>query len=117
MGSLTVLRWTIGLSLLVAIYQATTFYYGLEPSVDFEKAWGYAFAGMLAFWVDEDSKGRPEVYRPSFDIGLFIYLIWIIYLPYYLLRTRGRRGWLWICGLLAIAFSGTLLQLVVILVS
>jgi hypothetical protein len=111
MSSLAVLRWTIGISLLVAIYQAVIFHLGFETSAEFEKAWGYVFAGMLAFWVDEDSKGRPEIYRPSFDIGLFIYFIWLIYLPYYLLQTRGRKGWLWMLSLFVLAFLGALLQL------
>jgi hypothetical protein len=68
---------------------------------------------LLATWVDEDSRGRPEVERPSFDIGLFMYLIWIFYLPWYLLRTRGPKGWLWIAGLFTAAFLGAILQLLI----
>ena len=113
MGSTYILRWTIGVSVVVAFYQAGTFYLGLQISAEFEKVWRYVFAGMLAFWVDEDSKKRSGIDRPSFDIGLFIYLAWLIYLPYYLLKTRGRRGWLWILGLLVLAFLGVLMQLVV----
>jgi hypothetical protein len=113
MSSVAVLRWTLGIGVVVAVYQAVIFYLGLPASADFEQAWGYVFAGMLAFWVNEDSKGRSEIYRPSFDIGLFIYLVWLIYLPYYLLRTRGRQGWLWILGLFVLAFLGAILQLIV----
>lgn len=117
MNSSTVLRWTIGLGVIVAIYQAAIFHLGLQASADFEKVWGYVFAGMLAFWVDTDSKNRAEIYRPSFDIGLFIYLVWLVYLPYYLLRTRGRRGWFWIIGLFGLAFLGTILQLLIYVAS
>jgi hypothetical protein len=111
--SVLVLRWTVGVSVAVALYQAVIFYFGREISEEFERVWGYVFAGMLAFWVDEDSKNRTEIDRPSFDIGLFIYLAWVLYLPYYLLKTRGSKGWLWILGLLVLAFLGALLQLVV----
>jgi hypothetical protein len=110
MTSSTVLRWTIGISVIVAIYQAAIFHLGLQASADFEKVWGFVFTCMLAFWVDTDSKNRAEVYRPSFDFGLFIYLVWLIYLPYYLLRTRGRKGWFWIVGLFVLASLGTILQ-------
>jgi hypothetical protein len=113
MGSALILRWTIGISVAVAVYQTVTFYLGLQTSAEFDKVWGYAFAGMLAFWVDEDSKRRPEFDRPSFDIGLFLYLAWLVYLPYYLLKTRGRNGWLWILGFLVLGFLGALLQLAV----
>lgn len=100
----------IAISVAVGLYQAIKFYLGYETSLEFEKTWSYVFPLLLAFWVEADSRGRPEVYRPSLDMGLFIYLIWIIYLPFYLLRTRGARGWLWILGLLSLAFLGTILQ-------
>lgn len=94
----------------VAAYQAASFYQGYEPSVAFHKLWGYVFALLLAIWVDEDSRGRSEMDRPSFDIGMFMGLVWILYLPWYLLRTRGTKGWLWIGGLFALALLGTILQ-------
>lgn len=101
------------MSVMVALYQATVFRLGYETSAEFDKVWSYVFPLLLAFWVEEDSRTRPEVYRPSFDIGLFIYLIWIFYLPYYLLRTRGANGWFWIVGLFLLAFLGAVLQLAI----
>lgn len=117
MHSAVLLRLTVGTSVAVALYQATIFHLGYETSEEFERVWGYAFPLLLAFWVDEDSRGRREVYRPSFDIGLFIYLIWILYLPFYLLRTRGKNGWLWIVGLILLVFLGTILRLAIYVVS
>ncbi len=113
MRSAALIRWIVGTSVVVALYQATVFHLGYETSVEFERVWGYVFPFLLAFWVEEDSRARPEIYRPSFDIGLFIYLIWILYLPFYLLRTRGANGWLWIVGLFSLAFLGSILQLAV----
>jgi hypothetical protein len=42
-----------------------------------------------------------------------VFLIWILVLPWYLLRTRGRKGWLWIAGLFALAFLGPVVQLLI----
>jgi hypothetical protein len=103
----------VGVSCLVAIYQTTLFYLGYETSETFEKVWGYAFVGLLAFWVDTDSRGRSNIYRPSFDLGLFVFLVWVFYLPYYLIRTRGRLGWLWLLGLCVLVYLGMLLLLAV----
>jgi hypothetical protein len=111
MRSVALLGCTIALSVAVGSYQATMFYLGYYTSTEFEKVWSYVFPLLLAFWVEEDSRGRSEVYRPTFDMGFFMCLAWIIYLPFYLLRTRGPRGWLWIAGLLSLAFLGTILQL------
>lgn len=113
MRSVTLLRWTVVVAVAVAMYQAAVFYLGYETSAAFNKVWSFVFPFLLAFWVEEDSKTRPEVDRPSFDIGLFVYLVWIFYLPFYLLRTRGAKGWIWIGGLLTLAFLGTILQLAI----
>lgn len=111
--SVALLRWTIGMSVLVALYQAIALYRGYQPSREFQQLWAYVFTFLLAFWVDEDSRGRPEIDRPTFDVGLFMYLVWVLYLPYYLLQTRGSKGWAWIAGLFALAYLGTILQVVV----
>jgi len=42
-----------------------------------------------------------------------IYQALLFYLPYYLIRTRGRIGWLWLLGLVVLNYLGVLLQWVV----
>jgi hypothetical protein len=110
MSSVAILRLIVAVSCLVAMYEATLFSLGAQTSEAFEKVWGCAFAGLLAFWVDTDSRGRSNIYRPSFDLALFVLLVWVIYLPYYLIRTRGRRGWLWLLGLGVLVYLSVLLQ-------
>ena len=85
----------------------------LRANADLYRVSDLVFPLLLAMWIDDDSRGRPEVTRPSFDLGLFICLIWILYLPWYLLRTRGPRGWLWIAGLLLLVFLGPILQMLI----
>ncbi|HEY7643211.1 MAG TPA: hypothetical protein VH814_26010 [Steroidobacteraceae bacterium] len=109
--SIVLLGVVIAMSVAVAVYHVAALYHSYEPSADFYRVWGYVFALLLATWVDEDSRGRIEVDRPSFDIGMFMGLFWILYLPWYLVRTRGAKGWLWIAGLLALPFLGWILHL------
>ena len=99
------------MAVAVALYQAAVFYQGRQTSDEFQKVWGFVFPTLLAVWLEQDSRGRPEIYRPSFDLGLFMYMAWLLYFPFYLLRTRGAKGWLWILGLLSLAFLGVILQL------
>jgi hypothetical protein len=108
------LRVTIAMGAAVAVYRTAAFYAGAyELSMDFERLWGGVFAALLAAWVDEDSRGREDVALPSFDLGMFVFLIWILFLPWYLLRTRGAKGWLWIAGLFTLAFLGPVLRLLI----
>src|SRR5262245_51110467 len=106
MSSVAILRLIVAVSCLVAVYQAALFYFGSQTSQDFERIWGFAFIGLLAFWVDADSRDRSTIYRPSFDLGFFMFIAWIFYLPYYLIRTRGRLGWLWLLGLGVLVYLG-----------
>jgi hypothetical protein len=114
--SLVVLGVIVALCVAVAAYQTTAFYRGYAPSAGFTHLWGGVFAALLAIWVEEDSRGRPDVGLPSLDLGLFMFLMWFLLLPWYLLRTRGPKGWLWIAGLFAAAFLASLLQLLIFLI-
>src|SRR5688572_24702238 len=107
MSSARLLRLIVGIACLVGIYEALVFYLGADVSPQFEKTWFLTFGILTACWVDADSHDRPDIYRPSFDFGFFIYLAWIVYLPYYFVRTRGNHGWLWILGLAGLALLGT----------
>jgi hypothetical protein len=109
--SIVLLGVAIAMGVAVAMYQVAAFHQGYQPSADFQQFSRFVWALLLGTWVEEDSRGRLEADRPSLDLGLFMYVIGIVYLPWYLLRTRGSQGWLWIAGLIALAFLGTILQL------
>jgi hypothetical protein len=111
--SIFVLGAVVAMYVTVAVYGAAAFYQGYQPSADLYSLSDLVLPLLLAMWVDQDSRGRPEVTRPSFDMGLFICLIWILYLPWYLLRTRGPAGWVWIAGLLGLVFLGPILQMLI----
>jgi hypothetical protein len=47
----------------------------------------------LGIWLERDNR-RLRVIR-IWDIGFFLYLAWVIVIPYYLIKTRGlKRGFL-----------------------
>ena len=64
---------------------------------------------LVGMWVDADSRGRPNIYRP-YEYGWLVYVYWIPYIPYYLWRTRGAKGLLLFVVLLAVLFSAEIVQ-------
>ncbi len=94
-------------SVLVASYEAIVYAYYLVPSAAATYVWPIAFIVLLILWVLEDSRGRPEVYRP-FRFGFLMFLFWLPYLPYYLWCTRRGRGLLMLLGFIALYVLGTL---------
>ena len=99
-------------SILVGAYEAVVYWYDAEPASAFSHYWPFLFSILLALWIEEDSRGRPNVYRP-FDFSFLIYFTSIIYAPYYLWRTRGMRGAAASLGLVVLPFLGTLLAMVI----
>ena len=69
-------------------------------------------AFLLVLWVVADSKDHPQVVRP-FDYGYLVLMIWPLYLPYYLLRTRGAAGLLSLAGFVGVLFMGFIIRLVI----
>lgn len=99
----------MGLGLLIGLYEGTLFYLGYELGYELQTAWNVVAALLLGTWVEADSRNRPNVYRP-FDLGWFVVLFAIPYLPYYLLKTRGAAGILWLLGMVAVLWLGFWLE-------
>lgn len=77
-------------SLLCWGQQATYAYYGIEGSGLSELLWRWGTPLLLVWWVQADS--RETEYRPCYEYSAFMFFGWPLLLPYYLLRTRGIRG-------------------------
>jgi hypothetical protein len=67
--SIVVLGVLVALYVAVGVYGAAAFYRGYQPSADFYRVSDLVFPLLLAVWIDDDSRGRPEVTRPSFDLS------------------------------------------------
>jgi len=99
-------------SLLVGGYEAITFYFGHLVSYTFHVTWSLVFLALLVTWVQLDSKEHHEVYRP-FEFGFLVFVFWVPYLPYYLVRTRHAVGIVWLLAFVCLFYFGYLLQLLV----
>ncbi|MDX6611288.1 MAG: hypothetical protein QOD75_474 [Blastocatellia bacterium] len=62
---------------------------------------------ILGWWLMRDSRRRGVTM--VHDIGLFLYLAWPIVLTYYLLKTRGAKGLLFIAGFVCAYIGGLVL--------
>lgn len=93
---------------LVGVYDAVIYWRGAADASVVSNLWPFVFAVLLAMWLEEDSRGRPEIYRP-FEFGYLLFFLWLPYLPYYLWRTRGMKGLLLLVGLVLLAFLSPLL--------
>lgn len=59
---------------------------------------------LMGWWLRTDSRKRTVA--SVYDIGLFLYIAWPLVMPYYLVKTRGAKGLLFISGFVG-AFFGT----------
>ena len=75
--------YTIGLSIL-------SFHGGPDRAETTALLWTIEFQTLLAVWVRMDRR-RRNVSLP-FEFDAFVFFGWPVALPYYLYRTRRRRG-------------------------
>jgi hypothetical protein len=54
----------------------------------------------VGWWLREDSRRRGV--RWVFDMGLFLYIAWPVFMPYYLLKSRGAKGLLTMLGFIGV---------------
>ena len=78
-------------SVAVTAYEALAYYHGGEVGRSFYLVWALVSNLLLLLWLNLDSKGRAEIYRP-YEFSFLVLLVWFPYLPYYLSRTRRPTG-------------------------
>lgn len=77
-----------------------------EPPPAFTVLYPLGLLWVVGRWLRDDSRRRGVAW--VFDMGLFLYIAWPLFMPYYLLKTRGAKGLLVILGF-AVAYVGALL--------
>lgn len=85
--------YSLGLSLLSR--------HGLAVPDGTELPWRFAFSLTLALYVRFDKRVRR--FKVPFEFDAAVFFAWIVVVPYYLYRTRGRRGVLMAIGIFALA--------------
>lgn len=73
----------------------------VEPSGALVRLWGLLVSVTLISWIISDSRGRTNISGP-FCFGALALFLALPYAPYYLVKTRGRLGLLWILGAIAL---------------
>jgi uncharacterized membrane protein YfcA len=65
------------------------------PNERFEMIADFAISYSLYVWYRADARAEPN--RATFDgivdLGLFIFKVGFLIIPYHLIKTRKRRGW------------------------
>ena len=69
------------------------------PPPAFTFLYPFSWLWVVGWWLRDDSRKRGIGW--VFDMGLFLYIAWPFFMPYYLLKTRGARGLL-----VLLAFAG-----------
>ena len=82
---------TVFMAFTAGVYWAA----GLDgPARSHQLLWYVAWWWTLTLWVVMDARER---HLPlAFDQGLFVYLAWPVYIPVYLVRSRGVMGLVWL---------------------
>lgn len=95
------------LFLFLVVTQVVTGFYlaGEMPTPPaFSFLYPLALLWAVGWWLRDDSLKRGVAW--VFDMGLFLYIAWPVFMPYYLLKTRGARGLLPMLGFAAAYVGG-----------
>ncbi|KLV08937.1 hypothetical protein ABT56_01660 [Photobacterium aquae] len=65
-----------------------------------DSLWGFIFAISIAIWAKKEAAIKN--YGPPFNFGAFMFFVWPIILPHYLIKTRGSDGIIMYLGFLGI---------------
>jgi hypothetical protein len=81
--------------LLIAVAIACAYNFAINAEIAHETALANATLFVLlpmffVWWVQDDS--RRTRYWPFYHYGLWLYVLGVVLVPHYVLRTRGRAG-------------------------
>lgn len=77
------------------------------PGPTFTFIYAVGFLWILTAWLLTDSRKRGITL--VYEIGLFLYIAWPVFMPYYVIKTRRAKGLLVIGGFLAAYIGAWLL--------
>jgi len=97
-------------TLAYAAYVVAMYLRDAPPAAGTSQLANVLMCWLISVWVDLDSRGRPEIYRP-FEFTFFVFYFAPFYLPYYLVRTRRGRGIALFVAVLVLYMLGHLIAL------
>jgi hypothetical protein len=115
-GQATSLRQSfLPLVALTAIFAAGLSIFAAQGVAAFrstELLWSFGFQLLLTSWVLADRQNRGGFSIP-YEFDTFVFFAWPAVVPYYLYRSRGRRGLLLGAGIWALYIAPYLTALIV----
>lgn len=67
----------------------------------------FTFYWALSWWFLNDSRNQSAAWVDGYmDVGMFLYIAWIFFVPYYLFKTRGWKKALLMIGIFLGIFFG-----------
>ena len=99
----TTLRVAILTSLACGIAGAVYTLAGIEPAPIMTLVLTFASPILVILWLQKDADRRGI--GLVLDFGLFVWIAWPVILPWYAFRSRGRRGWRLLLGLMVLIFA------------
>ncbi|ABC32216.1 hypothetical protein HCH_05556 [Hahella chejuensis KCTC 2396] len=108
-----ILALLISLSILYALFQAYLNLQGFDVSNSTDMLWSFVFAALIALWVSKEPK--RQLFKAPFEFHAFIFFLWPVTLPYYLIKTRGGIGIVQYLGFLGMKLLSFFLGLAVYL--
>ena len=99
----TTLRVAILTSLACGIAGAVYTLAGIEPAPIMTLVLTFASPILVILWLQKDADRRGI--GLVLDFGLFVWIAWPVILPWYAFRSRGRRGWRLLLGLIVLMFA------------
>jgi hypothetical protein len=103
--------------LLYSFVVITQFAYGvylgaqLEPPPAVTLLYWLGFLWAVGWWLRIDSRKRGVA--SVYDLGFFLYIAWPVVMPYYLVKTRGAKGFLVMLGFVAAYFGAAIVGMIV----
>src|SRR5436189_4156371 len=73
---------------------------GIDPPAVFTVGVTLGFTWVAGWWMRNDC--RKLGLKWVFDMGMFLFILWPIILPYHLLKTRRGKGFLVILGFVGV---------------
>ena len=61
---------------------------------------------LIGWWLTDDARRRGE--SLVYCVGLFLAIAWLLLLPYYLFKSRGRRAFITIAMFIAFVIATTI---------
>lgn len=99
------------LTAIFSVGSSVIAWHGMPVPRETGMLWSLAFQLILACWVRIDRQVRG--FRATYEFDAFVFFAWPVVVPYYLYKTRGRRGLVLAVGIGALSLMPSLTEAII----